>query len=159
MEINDKKLEEIKQKSKEEYSKIGRTWCPYLEDYVYFNKEGFEHLLFKTWNRGRSKLEQYTRLRLLALVPGIIAKTHTLQEYDERNILVRQKTNSRWEKRMKLVRYYVFISIVKEVRLKIIVKKIDGGNKFFYSLYPSWRVIEKDGQSKKIFYSGNLEIE
>jgi len=159
MEIDDKKFGEVKQKAKEEYEKIVKVRCPYLSDHVYFNKEGFEHLLFKTWNRGRSREEQYTRLRLLPLVPKIIAKSHTIQEDDERNMLVRQKINSRWEKRMKLVRYYVFISIIKEVRLKIIIKEIDGGNRFFYSLYPSWKVIKNDGEKRKILYSGNLETD
>jgi len=156
MEIDDKKLEELKQKAKQEYEKIGKVWCPCLEDHVHFNNEGFEHLLFKTWNRGRSELEQYTRLRLLSLVPKIIAKSHTLQEYDERKIFVRQKINSRWEQRAKMVRYYVFIAIIKTVRLKIIIKEIEGGEKFFYSLYPTWKKT-KDDPKKKIFYSGNLE--
>ncbi len=156
MEIDDKKFEELKQKAKQEYEKIGKVWCPYLGDHVHFNNEGFEHLLFKTWNRGRSKLEQYTRLRLLPLVPKIITKSHTLQEYGEDKMFVRQKINSRWERRMKLVRYYVFVAIIKTVRFKIIIKEIEGGENFFYSLYPSWKTT-KDSLKKKIFYSGNLE--
>jgi len=55
-----------------------------------------------------------------------------------------------------LVRYYVFVAIEKSVRLKIIIKEIEGGEKFFYSLYPSWKTT-KDNPQKKIFYSGNLE--
>jgi hypothetical protein len=156
MEIDEKKIKELKQRIKQEYDKIGKIKCPYLNDYVYFNNEGFKHLLFKTWNRARSRLEQYTRLRLFPLVPDIIAKAYTLQEYDERKIFVRQKINSRWENRLKLVRYYVFVAITKKVRLKIIIKEIEGGEKFFYSLYPSWK-IKKDDSKKKIFYSGNLE--
>ncbi len=156
MEIDDKKFEGVKQNAKQNYEKIGKVRCPYLDDYVHFNKEGFEHLLFKTWNRTRSRQEQYIRLRLLPLIPEIIAKTHTLQEYDERKMLVRQKINSRWEQRVKLVRYYVFVAIVKSVRLKIIIKEIEGGEKFFYSFYPSWKTT-KDDLKKKILYSGNLE--
>ncbi|MEA3272549.1 MAG: hypothetical protein U9P90_02675, partial [Patescibacteria group bacterium] len=60
----------------------------------------------------------------------------------------------------KLVYYYVFIALIKEkgIRFKIIVKQIEGGTLFFWSVYPSWR-IEKNfnGNRKKIFYSGNLE--
>ncbi|MDP2821018.1 MAG: hypothetical protein Q8O39_02355 [bacterium] len=156
MKIIDEKFEKVKQIAKLDYNKIKKVKCPFLQDYVYFNKDGFDHLLFKTWNRSRSQLEQYSRLRLLSLVPEIIAKSHTLQEYDERKIFVRQKINSRWEQRMKMVRYYVFVAVVKTVRLKIIVKEIEGGEKFFYSLYPSWKKDKKDPK-KKIFYSGNLE--
>lgn len=139
------------------YQSLSPVWCPYLQDTVHFNAEGFEHLLFKSWNRNRSKREQYTRLRLLPCVPEIILKSHTLQEYDERVLPVRQKINSRWEQRIKRVRYYVFIAIIKTVRLKIVVKEIEGGEKFFWSLYPSWRERNEEGNIRKIFYSGNLE--
>jgi hypothetical protein len=156
IDIDDKKFDEAKTRAKEQYEQIGKIRCPYLEDSVHFNNEGFEHLLFKTWNRTRSRNEQYARLKLLHLAPIIISKSHTLQEYDQRNILIRQKINSRWEKRFKLVKYYVFIAILKGVRLKIIVKEIEGAEKFFYSLYPFWK-IANDDIKKKVFYSGDLE--
>lgn len=154
--IDDRKFIETRNITKKQYQQIGKIRCPYLEDYVHFNNEGFEHLLFKNWNRTRSRNEQFARLKLLHLAPIIISKSHTLQEYDQRNVLVRQKINSRWEKRLKLVKYYVFIAILKEVRLKIIIKEIEGGEKFFYSLYPFWRITKEDVK-RKIFYSGNLE--
>lgn len=155
---DEKIINETKERVEKEYKSVQKIWCPFLKDYVYFNTEGFEHLLFKSWNRSRSLAEQYTRLRLFHLAPEIIAKSHTLQESDERYLFVRQKINSRWENRMKLVYYYVFIAIVKKVRLKIIIKEIEGGNKFFYSLYPSWWIIKGvNGEEKKKFYCGDLE--
>lgn len=151
-------IKETKERVEKEYKSIQKIWCPYLEDFVNFNTEGFEHLLFKSWNRTRSLSEQYTRLRLFHLCPEIIRKSHTLQEYDERKMFIRQKINSRWENRLKTVYYYVFIAIIKKVRLKIIIKEIEGGNKFFYSIYPSWWVIKGNaGGTEKKFYSGDLE--
>lgn len=99
--------------------------------------------------------EQTTRLRLLPLVPNIIAASHTLQEHDQRQLFVRQKINSRWEKHLKVITYFVFIAIVKKVRLKIVVKEIEGAAKQFYSLFPFWKMDKTN--SKKIFFSGNLE--
>ncbi|TSA46253.1 hypothetical protein D4R52_00885 [bacterium] len=158
MEISEEKFGQIREQAEEFYKSIGVIKCPYLEDDVHFNVEGFEHLLFKAWNKSRTRAEQYTRLRLLQLVPAVIKKSHTLQEFDERKLFVRQKINSRWENRMKTVRYFVFVAIVKNIRLKVVVKEIEGGVKFFYSLYPSWRVVtESDGQQRKVFYSGDLE--
>ncbi len=59
---------------------------------------------------------------------------------------------------MKVVRYYVFVAIINEARIKVIIKEIEGGVKFFYSLYPSWKVtLDINGQKKKKFYSGDLE--
>ncbi len=160
MEISDDKFEKIKKEAENFYGAIVKVKCPYLTGDVHFNTEGFQHLLFKDWNTTRTRFEQYTRLRLIKLAPEIIKISHTLQEYDERQLFVRQKINSRWEKRLKTVRYYVFVAIIDFVRLKIVIKEIEGGVKFFYSLYPSWRV-EKDsnGNNKKIFFSGNLEID
>ncbi len=158
MENIEEKFAECRTEAEKYYKTLTTVWCPYLQENVHFNVEGFEHLLFKAWNKNRSQAEQYTRLRLLRLVPEIISKSHTLQEYDERSLLVRQKINSRWEQRIKTVRYYIFIAIIKTARLKIVVKEIEGGNKFFYSLYPSWRVEKRiDGNNKKVFYSGNPE--
>ena len=69
----------------------------------------------------------------------IIKYSHTLQEYNEVKIFVRQKINSRWEKMFKTVRYFVFIALLVEqnFRLKIVVKEIEGGQPFFWSVYPS----------------------
>lgn len=141
MEISDSKFDLVRKSAEEEYKKIKRVKCPYLNDYVHFNTVGFQHLLFKDWNKTRSRTEQYIRLKLIKLAPLVISKSHTLQEFDERKIFIRQNINSRWESRMKTVYYYVFVAIINEARIKIIVKEIEGGVKTFYSLYPSWKVI------------------
>ena len=153
MDIPDSKFEDIRKKAEEEYEKIGKVRRPYLNDYVHFNTIGFQHLLFKNWNKTRLRTEQYIRLKLIKLA-------HTLQEYDERKNFVRQKINSRWETRMMIIRYYVFVAIINNARIKVIVKEIDGGAKLFYSLYPSWKVtVDINGQKKKKFFSGNLELD
>lgn len=58
------------------------------------------------------------------------------------------------------MRYYVFIAIIValSVRFKVVVKEIDGGLPFFWSIYPSWKKeVDYSGGLKKVFYSGNLE--
>lgn len=91
MEIEEHKLEKVKQDARLFYNQINKVRCPYLGKDISFNSEGFEHLLFKSWNRGRSRIEQYTRLRILPKIVEIIKVSHTLQEYEERQIFVRQK--------------------------------------------------------------------
>ena len=160
MEISEDKFNKIREDAEKYYYSIGRIKCPYFNEDIHFNSEGFEHLLFKSWNKTRSRSEQYMRLRLLSLVCQVISKSHTLQEYEEKQILVRQKINSRWEKRNKLVYYYVFVAIIKDCRVKVIIKEITGGEKFFYSLYPSWKVVvDVNGNQRKVFYSGDLEMD
>ncbi len=159
MEISDERFALVRNAAEEEYSRIGKVRYPYLGDDVHFNREGFEHLLFKEWNKTRSRVEQYIRLKLLRLAPLVISKSHTLQEYDERKMFVRQKINSRWESRLKTVRYYVFVAIFNQARIKVIVKEIEGGVRYFYSLYPAWKIIKDVQGERKVFYSGNLEID
>lgn len=160
MEISEEKFETVRKRAEEEYAKIGKVRCPYLQDEVHFNRVGFEHLLFKEWNKTRSRLEQYVRLKLLRLAPLVLSKSHTMQEYDERMMFVRQRINARWEKMMKMVRYYVFVAIINDARIKVIVKEIEGGSKVFYSLYPSWKVVvDGNGTRKKRLFTGDPEID
>ncbi|MBI4994483.1 hypothetical protein HZC21_02455 [Candidatus Peregrinibacteria bacterium] len=160
MDISEEKFETVRKRAEEEYVRIGTVRCPYLQDEVHFNRVGFEHLLFKEWNKTRSRIEQYVRLKLLKLAPLVLSKSHTLQEYDERRMFVRQKINTRWESRVKLVRYYVFVAIINDARIKIIVKEIEGGSKIFYSLYPSWKVVvDVNGEKKKRFFTGDPETD
>lgn len=132
------------------YGSINKVHCPYLKEEVHFNRKGIDHLLYKSDRKRRSRKQQLIRLRLISKAVKIINKSHTLQEYVERDCLARQKINSRWEKRMKRVYYYVFVGIIDNVRLKVVIKEIEGGVKYFYSLYPSWKV-KSDG-SKKFFF-------
>ncbi len=74
--------------------------------------------------------------------------------------MVRQKLKLGWESRLRLVRYYVFVAIINEARLKVIVKEIDGGKPFFYSLYTSWKVVvDVNGQKRKKFFTGDPETD
>lgn len=160
LEITEDKFKEEKGKAIVFYSGIKKIKCPYLKAEVNFNSEGFEHLLLKSWNRARSMKEQYTRLRLLPKVVNIIKVVTTLQEYEERMMFVRQKINSRWEKRAKCVFYYVFVALMKSqgIKFKIVIKQIDGGQPYFWSIYPSWKVEKVNGAGgKRVFYTGDLE--
>ena len=46
--------------------------------------------------------------------------------------------NSRTDNLLKLVTYYEFIAVVKRNRVRIIIKQIDNGQKFFWSIVPFW---------------------
>lgn len=161
MEIPREKFEQRKAEAAAFYQSIDPVKCPYFNgDCVHFNSEGFEHLIFKEWNKTRSQSEQYTRFRLLPLAVSVIRKSGTLQEYDERNAFVRRQSKGKWCKVMKLVRYYVFVAIVNELRIKVIVKEIEGGQRCFHSIYPSWNT-QSDGQGgkKKKLFQGNPETD
>lgn len=157
--INNDKFLKVKEEAKTYYQKIGRVYCPYLKGFVSFNYKGFNHLLSKSWNCGRSIVDQYTRLKLIPVAKEIISLSHTLQEFDSRTLNSRREVKSRWARRKEIVDYYVFIAVIKDktARLKIVVKKIGNGEAFFYSLYPAWKVRRDINGVEKIFYSEDLE--
>ncbi|MFC1623671.1 hypothetical protein ACFL05_00950 [Patescibacteria group bacterium] len=159
MKISKEKFKKVKEDAKKFYLKIGEVKCPYLKQKVHFNRKGFEHITTDGWNRGRTIREQSIRLKLLSKTVGVIEKSHTLQEYDERKIFVRQNINSRWEKRLKRVQYFAFISTYPSdgVRLKVVIEKIEGASPVFLSVYPFWKVKNDiNGNRRKVFYSGNM---
>jgi hypothetical protein len=164
MEIDLKKFEKAKAIAEENYKTIGKVHCPYLNDDVSFNSKGLDHIKLKGWNKARLVSDQFLRLKFLKLAPEIIKKSHTLQEYKETKNFERMKISSRWENKMVLVRYYGFVSVCgecKDVRVKIIVKEIEGNGPYFWSIIPFWKNDNHPllKQIKKAFHEGNLEIE
>ncbi len=159
--ISDEKYNQRKTEAAVYYKSIISVKCPYFNnDPVHFNADGFEHIIFKEWNKTRSRVDQYARFRLLPLAVSVIKRSGTMQEYAERNSFVRRKSKGGWNKLMKLVRYYVFIAIIGELRIKVVVKEIEGGSKNFHTMYPSWEIEKRpDGSKIKKLYSGNLETD
>jgi hypothetical protein len=155
------KLDELKSIVQEEYKSLGKVHCPYLNKEVNFNAKGLDHIKLKEWNKARLISDQYLRFKFLKLAPEIIKKSHTLQEYKEGSSFERVKINSRWESKLFKVCYYGFIAMCKdrEVRVKVIVKEIEGRDPFFWSIIPFWKndnhpLLKK---IKKVFCEGNLE--
>jgi hypothetical protein len=96
------------------------------------------------------------RLKLLRLAAETIRNSKTLQGISEKKILVRKKRNSRWEKALTDVTYYEFIAVIDHKRVKVIVKQIFGGEKFFWTLIPYWKM---DGFHRRVLHEGNPETD
>lgn len=161
MEFSPDQFEIAKERAETAYKQIGEIYCPYLKDKVSFNAKGLDHIKFKEWDKARSVQDQYVRLRLIEIAPRILKDSHTLQEFFEINKMERQKINSRWEWRAVKVTYYGFVAIINGYRIKVIVKEIVGGKKFFWSLIPFWKT-RKDlasNANKKVLHEGDLEVE
>lgn len=138
MNIDNEKYWEVRRKTERYYKSIGAVYCPYFGEEVKFDSTGFKHLIYKSWGKKRSLGEQSYRFKLLYLVSEILSKSHTLQGYEERNMFVRQNINSRWEKVLKPVYYYIFIAIIEDIRIKVVVREISGEKMKFHSVYPFW---------------------
>lgn len=158
MKLSIKLFNRIKSDAIEFYNKTNEIKCPYFNDHVSFNNKGLRHLKFKAWNKTRSIQDQYMRFKLLKYAPEVIKKSNTLQEYDAKRNMERVNINSRWEKRAVKVFYYGFVAIIDEIRVKVIIKEVQGGEKYFWSIIPCWKQ-DKSVLNKKILREGNLEID
>lgn len=120
-------FDKAKARAEERYKKIGEVRCPYLGCAVRFAANGLEHIKFTGRGRSRPKHDQLIRLKLLHLAPKVVGMSHTLQGIQQRNQFETIKVNKRREKQMKLVTYYEFVAVLKGTRVKVIVKRVGGG--------------------------------
>ena len=157
VEISDADLQKIKDKVEKLYKETQPVECPYLKDTVNFNARGLDHIKFKKWNKPRFKFDQYIRLKLFHLVPEILRRSHTVQGVWHRKEWVRQKKHGKWEKIPADVTYYEFVAVIGKVRIKAVIKEIVGGQKFFWSIIPFWKMNEITNERK--LYDNDLETD
>lgn len=159
MEFSIDKFNEVKRDAEKFYASIGKVRCPYFGEDVHFNAKGLEHLIFKEWNKTRIASDQFSRFRHIKLAPEVLRQSKTLQGIWTTQKFERVKKKDHWEKILKLTTYYEFIAIMdshgSKIRVKIIVKQVEGGEKFFLSIIPFWGVDKSSGS--RIMHSGNPE--
>jgi hypothetical protein len=153
------KFNEIKKEAEEFYNVLDSVYSPYFKENIHFNSKGFEHLIFKTWNRTRPIDDQFSRLRHLKLAPVVISQSKTLQGiWSTKKFERTKKKDGSWQQILKETTYYEFIAVMEShgsmIRVKIIVKQIAGGEKFFLSIIPFWGV---DTRGERIMHSGDPE--
>ena len=137
------------------YASIGEIHCPYFSEKIRFNVEGLKHLKFKSDKVARSHSEQYVRLKLLVFAPQVLSLSRTVQGIWHTKHFERIRIHSRTDTILKPVSFYEFIAVLENTRVKVIVKQIDGGEKFFWSIIPYWKIDMVN--SRRILHSGNLE--
>src|SRR3989344_417689 len=103
----------------------------------------------------RPREDQYSRLKLVHLAPEVLKLSKTVQGIWNTQCFETQKTNSRWKRSLKNVTFYEFMAVLNNVRVKVIVKEVLGGEKHFWSVIPFWG-IDKD-KSKRVLHSGDPE--
>jgi len=159
MDFSADKFNEIKNEARGFYNTVGKVWCPYFQEEINFNTKGFDHLIFKKWNKTRVLADQFSRLRHIKLAPEVIRNSKTLQGLWGTLKIERIKQNSRWEKASRNVTYYEFIAIMdshgSKIRIKIVVKQVEGGEKYFWSLIPFWGIDKTNNQ--RTMHSGDPE--
>jgi hypothetical protein len=151
LEFTDEEFRHVRQQAETLYAGLGKIRCPYFQADVHFNTNGFRHIRFKDWNRGRDRRDQFMRLKYLGRAPEILRLSRTLQGIQETTEWERRHRYGKWERLLVSVTYYEFIAVIENRRFKVIVKQLPGGERIFWSLVPFWRQNE---QGKRILYSG-----
>lgn len=158
MEYTSEQFSKIKEDAEKFYNTIDKIKCPYFDGFVFFNAKGLDHLKLKSWNKARSQQDQYGRFRHIKLAVEVVGLSKTLQGFSSSKKLERIKTNKKWQMTLKTVTFYEFIAVLEShgslVRVKIVVKEIEGGEKFFWSLIPFWGVDKGNG---RVLSMGNPE--
>lgn len=152
LQFTDEQFERLRQEAETVYVALGQVRCPYFEDTIHFTTEGFRHLLFKRWNRGRDRGDQFMRLKFLARAPEIVRLSRTVQGIQETHEWERRRRHGRWEKLLIAVIYYEFIAVLARKRFKVVVKQLPGGARIFWSIIPFWRQTEK---GTRILFDGD----
>ena len=154
---DDKDFEKVRSDAEIFYASIHEIHCPYFKEKIAFNAAGLKHLKFKADKVARSHPEQYTRLKLLTLAPQILSLSRTVQGIWHTRHFERIRMHSRTDVILIPVSYYEFIAVLENIRVKVIVKEMDGGQKFFWSIIPYWKV--DSVHSRRILHGGDLECD
>jgi len=138
------------------YRSLDKKYCAYFQRSISFNSNGWEHLRFKNRGHPRSHADQYTRFKLLPLVPKILGLSRTIQGIYERNQFERIRLHNRTEDILKAVSYFEFIAVTDDVRVKVILKQIEASDIFFWSVIPYWKY-DPYSTNKRLLYSRDPE--
>lgn len=155
--ISDEDFEKIRSEFESKYKAVKEVRCPYFEGPVVFNAMGLEHLKFMRKNHARPRNEQLLRMRLFPLAPEVINLSRTIQGITHTKHFENLRTNQRYEFTLLPVSYYEFVAILIDKRVRVVIKQVDGGPRFFWSIIPFWKV-DRNNNRRKMGY-GNPEVD
>ena len=151
-------FEVVRQEAEEFYATIGSVPCPYFNgDKIAFNAKGIRHLKFKMDEKARPREDQYPRLKLLHLAPRVVRLSRTVQGVWQTKQFEPLRTHGRWERALKEVTFYEFVAVLDSVRVKVIVKQVVGGEKYFWSIIPFWKLHPET--HRRILHSGSPDTD
>lgn len=146
----DIKFQKLKKEAEDLYKGLGEVYCPYFKEKIVFNAKGLEHLKFKKKNHARSQEDQNMRLKYLSLAPKILELSRTIQGISNRKSFEPIRSHSRTEMKFVQISYFEFIAILENVRVRVIIKQIENGPKYFWSIIPFWKM-DKITLKRKMF--------
>ncbi|MCX6791138.1 MAG: hypothetical protein NTV62_03030 [Candidatus Gribaldobacteria bacterium] len=150
--------QQIKETAEKFYKEIGRLFCPVFNEPVIFNSEGFNHLIYKKGGE-RAKGDQITKLKLLSLAKEIVRVTTTYQEYDEGLVYTQKKKFKKKVNESTSVKYWGLVAIIKNCRVKVVIRQVGNSQKYFYSVIPAWTIRYYNGIKMISNAKGDLSLD
>ena len=89
-------MKKIDYKARSFYKRIKSVYCPYFGEKVAFTSKGFNHIKYRKKRKTRHPKVREMRYRLLAFAPKIITLSNTLQEYEQKSVIVRVRKKNGW---------------------------------------------------------------
>lgn len=140
MDFNLEKFNELKNFTELEYKKIISVYSPALQTEIIFNADGWHHLRYDSTRSERNKKVQQGKFIHLSKAVEILKISTTIQEYRRQICAIGKPDKSGFHK-TSTIEYFGFIAIInliKQMRIKIIVRKIGNGQYHFWSVIPFW---------------------
>lgn len=107
------------------YYAVAKINCPVIGEVV-FNGKGFNHIFYKSGRKDRSINDIKTRIRIFDHAVELLAKSQYYSNY-EKDI-----------KASKPIEYWEFFGVIKNKRIKVVVRREGNGNIHFFSVIPAW---------------------
>ncbi|MCX6232954.1 MAG: hypothetical protein NTZ33_15600 [Bacteroidetes bacterium] len=131
--------EKLKVNAQQFYNEIKLIKSTALNEKIYFNSEGFNHIIFKKSRSEREKTSQMLRFKLLPLAKKLIEVSTTYQEFEDTLNEFEIKSYKKRIMKTKPVKYWGVIAIIENRKIKVILRKIgENGNIQFWSIIPAW---------------------
>ncbi|OGZ03018.1 MAG: hypothetical protein A2390_00955 [Candidatus Liptonbacteria bacterium RIFOXYB1_FULL_36_10] len=137
----DEHYKNLKEKTEKIFRNTPQVFCPYFNEYITLNSDGFHHLQFSS-RRERNKEEQSLKFSLLPLALIVLKKSGTIQEYRKILQLSGSKSNRDGLTLMKQVQYWGFVAIIGDnpIKIRVIVRRVGDGKKVFWSVMPALKL-------------------
>ena len=156
-EIDPNKFNKLKDETEAKYKMLGEVYCPYFKEKISFNSYGLEHLKFKRHGYARNQQDQYMRFKIFNLAYEILSTTKTVQGIFHTQQFEKIKVNSRVDSILTPVSFYEFLAVIDNRRAKAIVKRVNNGQLFFWSIIPFWGINSLTKERR--LYTGNPETD
>jgi hypothetical protein len=125
---------EEKKKAELVYKKIGRAWCPALNDCVAFTSAGIQHLIRKNGKK-RSRREQTRRFHLLLFAKEIIESSSATITHRNGKAAHLFKRHSAVVIKQSNADFWALTKNYGDNTITVVIRQLESKEKHFFSIY------------------------